>query len=166
MKTGTILIIISLLAIALIFSYKLGEKNAEIKYVREIDTLVTYQTIHDTVIKPKFYTVVKKDTIRDTVNNVIFIKDSSKYVAEVDSTYEDDLLKLNVKYVSDIPLSYKSYFNIKADVKKEVVFVPTKVDPSWWYKRFGFFLGAGMGYDTKTKQVNPQVGIYFGINLF
>jgi len=42
----------------------------------------------------------------------------------------------------------------------------TDTEPSWFYRRFGFFLGAGYGYDFNTKQVNPQVGIYFGINLF
>lgn len=133
-------IIIAILLIATHFlAYHLGGLNEKVKTVKDIDTLITYVNITDTIIKPKFYEIVKKDTIRDTVNNVIFIKDQSNYVAEVDTTYESDLAKLNVKYISDIPLSKKSYFNIALDVKKEVVFVPTykEYEPDRWGIGFG-----------------------------
>lgn len=133
------IIIAILLIITHFLAYHLGELNKKVKIVKDTDTLITYTTITDTIIEPEFYEIVKKDTIRDTVNNVIFIKDQSNYVAEVDTTYEDDLAKLNVKYISDIPLSKKSYFNIALDVKKEVVFVPAykEYEPDKWGLGFG-----------------------------
>ena len=167
MKTQIVLTIIIVILFILenIFVYQTGKNSVRNQIIRDTDTVVTYRTIQDIQIIPKYTTIYKTDSVK--ITDTLFVFDTS-YVASLDTTYEDDTAKLRVDFVSPIPLSKKSYFNLDLEVKKEMVFVPTYVkdDPSWWYKRFGCFLGGGVGYDINTKQVNPQVGLYFGINLF
>jgi hypothetical protein len=141
MKTNIFIIaIIIVLGIASHYGfYELGKKNAEIKYIRDTDTIITYRTIKDIQIIPKYTTIYKTDSIKTT--DTLFVFDTS-YVASMDTTYESDLAKLKVQYVSPIPLSKKSYFNLDLEVKKELVFVPTYVqDESFWHNRFIVYLG-------------------------
>lgn len=138
MKTNIFIIaMIIVLAIASHYGfYELGKKNAEIKYVRDTDTIVTYRTIKDIQIIPKYTTIYKTDSVKTT--DTLFVFDTS-YVASLDTTYEDDLVKLKVDFISDIPLSKKSYFNLDVNVKKEIVFVPTykAYEPDTWGVGFG-----------------------------
>jgi len=165
MKPTVIIAVILILAVSHLSTYYLGRSHVEIKYRTEVDTLIEYRTNVIEKIVPKYYTVIKKDTIITTEKDTIYI-DNSQYIAQVDTSLENDLAKLKVQYVQDLPLSQNGFFNIDLQVKKETVFVPTKVEPSWWYRRFGFFIGGGYGMDLNAKQVNPQVGVYFGINIF
>src|SRR5574343_694432 len=169
MKTNIFIIaMIIVLGIASHYGfYELGKSKAEIKHIRDTDTLTTYITVRDTVIIPKFTVKTRTDTVIKNDTITVFI-DTTQYIASFDSTYENDKAKLEVKFISPIPLSPKSFFDLNLQIKSELVFVPTyvKEEPSWWYKRFGCFIGGGVGYDINTKAVNPQVGLYFGINLF
>jgi len=171
------IIIVILFVLENIFVYQTGKNNAEIKYRTQIDTLIVYKAVKDSsgykpkIIKVKesvnvdsLFEVAKKYWQDRVVPDTVY--PSINYAASLDTTYENDLLKAEIDFISRIPLDPEAYYKLKFDVKKEVVFVPTKVEPSWWYRRFGFFIGAGYGYDITTKQVNPQVGVYFGINIF
>jgi len=159
------IIIVVLFILENVFVYQTGKNNAEIKYRTQIDTLIEYKTNIIEKIVPKYYTITKRDTLIIEGKDTIYI-DNSQYIAQVDTSLENDLAKLKVQYVQDLPLSQNGFFNIDLQVKKETIFVPTKVEPSWWYRRLGFFIGGGYGMDINTKQVNPQVGVYFGINIF
>src|SRR5574343_28960 len=167
MKTQIVMaiIIVVLFTLENIFVYQQGKNSVKAKIIRDTDTVITYRTIQDIQIIPKYTTIYKTDSVK--ITDTLFVFDTS-YVASLDTVYEDDTAKLKVDFISDIPLSKKSYFNLDLNVKEKLVFVPTYVKdgPSWWYKRFGCFIGGGVGYDINTKAVNPQVGLYFGINLF
>jgi len=102
----------------------------------------------------------------------LFYSDSIDFVQSWENTNHSGKVLMQFKSIQNFAgLIYdvdSPYFNLELDVKNDVIFVPTykKDEPSWWHKRFGFFLGAGYGYSFDNKQVSPQVGIYFGINLF
>jgi len=177
MKPTIIIAVIIILAVSHLSTYYLGRSHAEIKYRTEIDTLIVYKSIKDSSgYKPKIvkvkesvnidslFEVAKKYWQDKVVPDTVY--PSINYVASLDSTYEDGLLRADINLVSRIPIDPEAYYKLNFDVKKETVFVPTKVEPSWWYHRFGFFIGGGYGVDINTKQVNPQVGVYFGINIF
>ncbi len=139
MKTNITLYLI-IIALFIIYSfsiYKLGESNERIKYISQIDTLTTYQTIKDTVIVPKFRTETYRDTI--ILTDTTYVLETHQYIAKIDTMYEDDLARLKVEYISDIPLSKKSYFNLDLNVKKEVIFVPSykEYEPDKWGVGFG-----------------------------
>ena len=165
MKTNIfIIVMIIVLGIASHYGfYELGKKNAEIKYIRDTDTLITYRTITDTKIIPKYTTITKTDTIINT--DTLFL-DNTEYIATLDTTYEDDLAKIKVDFISDIPLSKKSYFNLELDVKKETIFVPTYVkDESFWHNRLIVYLGGGVSYGIDSKTIEPALQIGLGVRI-
>lgn len=138
MKATTITFIITLLAFIL-YSVALWETSklfTETKIIRDTDTVITYRTIQDIQIIPKYTTIYKTDSVKTT--DTLFVFDTS-YVASLDTTYEDDLVSLKVDFISDIPLSKKSYFNLDLNVKKETIFVPTykAYEPDTWGVGFG-----------------------------
>jgi hypothetical protein len=126
------------------------------------DTLITYINKTDTLVKPIFYT--RKDTVFVTKLDTFYIE--NYYIAEVDTTYEDDLLHANIKYISDIPLSKDSYFDLKFKVKqKEVIKVITKEkEESFWHNRFVPYLGVGLSY-TQDNKIYPSIQLGFGIRF-
>jgi hypothetical protein len=130
------LIIIALFGLENYFVFQMGKNKTEIKYRTETDTLTVYRTITDTKIIPKYTTITKIDTVID--NDTIYL-DKTQYIASIDTTYESDLVKLKVDYISDIPLSKNSYFNLDLNVKSETVFVPTykATEPDLWNVGFG-----------------------------
>lgn len=164
MKTQIILavIIIILFALENVFVYQTGKNSVKAQIIRDTDTVVTYFDVRDTVIIPKFIThyITQTDTIIGT--DTIFI-DNTQYIARLDTTYEDGLAKLKVDFVSDIPLSKKSYFNLDLQVKKELVFVPTYVqDESFWHNRFVPVLGIGGVY---TQDGTADLGLFLGFGI-
>jgi hypothetical protein len=178
MKLTIIIVVALILAVSHYSLYELGKSKAEIEYRTEVDTVEVEVKIPDsTGFKPKLIVVKEKVNV-DSLFEVAkkyweHLKPDTLYqpyafIASLDSVYEDNLLRADINLVSRIPIDPEAYYKLNFDVKKEVVFVPTykKSEPSWFYRRFGFFLGAGYGYNFDNKQVSPQVGIYFGINLF
>jgi hypothetical protein len=166
MKTNIFIIVLILfLAIASHYGfYELGKKNAEIKYIRDTDTVVTFINIRDTVIVPKFTVKTKTDTVikNDTITVII---DTTQYIASFDSTYENDKAKLEVKFISPIPLSPKSFFDLNLEIKNELVFIPTYVtDESFWFRRCGVFAGIG-GVYTQAGQADLGLFIGFGVRI-
>jgi len=84
-----------------------------------IDTVYKFVEIEKQKLVPVYYQRTRTDTIyKDSVRTIEVKKE---FVAEKDTTFDDDLLWLNVKYISDIPLSFNSYFDIKAKVKQTEV---------------------------------------------
>lgn len=151
-------IIIFLFIAYSVSTYKLGESSAN----SQVDTLFNYIEIKDTVILPNFYKVVKKDTIKLT--DTVFVEEKTNYIAEIDTTYENNELELKVKYISDIPLSEKSYFNIESKVKSVVVFQPKyiEVEPGFWSNRFIPVFGIGGVY---TQDGKADLGLFLGFGV-
>ena len=131
----------------------------------EPNTLIEYRYITqtDTLVIPKFKTVIRHDTLRyiDTV----VIRDVMQYIAEVDTTYKDSSLTAKIQFVSDIMLSKKSYFNLDFKVREKIItktIIQTE-DVGFFYKRFIPYIGVGLGYNGKTIEPNLQIG--FGIRI-
>jgi hypothetical protein len=164
MKTNIFIIaMIIVLGIASHYGfYELGKSKAEIKHIRDTDTVTTFIEIIDTVIIPKFTVKTKTDTVINNLTDTVFI-DQTEYIASFDSTYEDDKASLSVAFISPIPLSTKSFFDIDLKVKSELVFVPTYVqDESFWHNRFGFFFGGGAVY---TQAGVADLGLFLGFGV-
>ena len=130
------------------------------------NTLIEYRYIDktDTLIIPKFKTIIKKDTLR--FRDTVFVHNETNYVAEHDTTYEDSSLTAHVQFVSPIPLDRRSYFNMKFGLREKTItntIVQTE-DVGFWYKRFIPYLGVGINYNGKTADVGIQMGIGIRIN--
>jgi len=124
MKTQIVLtiIIVVLFILENIFVYQTGKNSVRNQIIRDTDTVVTYRTIQDIQIIPKYTTIYKTDSVK--ITDTLFVFDTS-FVASLDTVVENEDAKLRVDFVSPIPLSKKSYFNLDLEVKKEMVFVPT-----------------------------------------
>lgn len=165
MKTQIVMaiIIVVLFALENVFVYQTGKNSVKAQIIRDTDTVITYRTIQDIQVIPKYTTIYKTDSVKTT--DTLFVFDTS-YVATLDTTYEDDTAKLKVDFVSPIPLSPKSYFNLDLDVKKELVFVPTYVkDESFWHNRFIVYLGGGVSYGIDSKTIEPALQVGLGIRI-
>ena len=131
------------------------------------NTLIEYRFIEktDTLIVPKFKTVVYKDTISYT--DTVFIHTNINYIAEVDTTYTDSTLTAHVQFVSPIPLSPKSYFNMKFGVRERSITntVVQTEKVGFWYKRFVASLGIGVMYDIDRQTLGVGPVLSFGIRL-
>jgi hypothetical protein len=127
------------------------------------NTLIEYRYIDkiDTVFIPKFYT--QKDTVIISQLDTFYVE--TKYIAEADTTFEDSSLSLNVKYISDIPLSDKSFFNMRFKVREKIITntVIQTEDVGFFYKRFIPYLGIGLSYNGTT--VEPALQLGFGIRI-
>ena len=131
----------------------------------EPNTLIEYRYITqtDTLVIPKFKTIVKTDTLK--YRDTLFIHNETNYIAEIDTTYNDSSLTAKIQYVSDIPLSQKSYFNLDFKVREKIItktIIRTE-DVGFFYKRFIPYIGVGLGYNGKTIEPNLQIG--FGIRI-
>ena len=127
------------------------------------NTLIEYRYIDkiDTVFIPKFYT--QKDTVIISQLDTFYVE--TKYIAEADTTFEDSSLSLNVKYISDIPLSDKSFFNMRFKVREKIItntIIQTE-DVGFFYKRFIPYLGIGLSYNGTT--VEPAIQLGFGVRI-
>jgi hypothetical protein len=135
MKTQIVMaiIIVVLFALENVFVYQTGKNSVKAQIIRDTDTVITYRTIQDIRIIPKYTTITKTDTVINSLTDTVYI-DNTTYIATLDTTYEDDLAKLKVDFISDIPLSKKSYFNLDLKVKSQTVFVPTykAYEPDTW----------------------------------
>lgn len=155
------------LVIALVIGGFIGWSVKPDKDCPEPNTLIEYRyvTKTDTLVKPIFKTIVKKDTIK--YRDTLFIHEETNYIAEIDTTYKDSLLTAKIQYVSDIPLSLKSYFNLDFKVKEKIVTntIVEQEEAGFWYKRFPVIIGGGLGYDIDRKTIVPTVGIYIGIRI-
>ena len=129
----------------------------------EPNTLIEYRYIDkiDTVFIPKHYT--QKDTVIVSQLDTFYVE--TKYIAEADTTYQDSSLSFNVKYVSDIPLSDKSFFDMRFKVREKTVTntVIQTEKVGFWYKRFIPYFGIGLSYNGTT--VEPAVQIGFGVRI-
>ena len=158
MKTYLISIVI-----ALIIGGFIGWSLKPDKKCPEAQTKIEYKyvTATDTIIIPKFYT--KKDTIKITQLDTFYI--DNQYIAEVDTTFSDSLLTAKIKYISDIPLSLKSYFDLNFKVREKIITKTIEVEKehSFWDNRFIPYIGIGLGYNGKTIEPNAQIG--FGVRI-
>jgi hypothetical protein len=127
------------------------------------NTLIEYRYIDkvDTVFIPKFY--VRKDTITISQLDTFYIE--TKYIAAADTTFEDSSLTASIKFVSDIPLSNKSFFDMRFKVREKIITntVIQTEEVGFWYKRFIPYLGIGISYNGKT--VEPALQLGFGIRI-
>ena len=127
------------------------------------NTLIEYRYVDktDTVFIPKFF--IKKDTIKIPQLDTFFVE--TKYIAEADTTFEDSSLTAKIKFVSDIPLSDKSFFDMRFKIREKIITntVIQTEDVGFFYKRFIVYLGLGMNYD--GKEVKPGVQLGFGMRL-
>jgi hypothetical protein len=141
------------------WSFKPGKDCPEAKP----NTLIEYRYVDkiDTVFIPKFY--IKKDTIKISQLDTFFVE--TKYIAAADTAFKDSSLTANVKFISDIPLSTKSFFDMRFKVREKIITktVILTEDVGMWYKRFVAYLGAGLNYNGKTADVGLQLG--FGIRI-
>ena len=122
-----------------------------------------YITKTDTLIIPKFRTVINTDTVR--YSDTIFVHNETQYIAEIDTTYEDSTLTAHIQFVSPIKLSPKSYFNLKFSVRETTVTntVVQTEEVGFFYKRFIPYLGIGLSYNGKT--VEPALQLGFGVRI-
>ena len=127
------------------------------------NTLIEYRYVDkiDTVFIPKFY--VRKDTITISELDTFFVE--TNYIAAADTMFEDSSLSANIKFISDIPLSNKSFFDMRFKVREKIITntVIQTDEVGLWYKRFVPYLGIGINYNGKTTDVGLQLG--FGVRL-
>ena len=127
------------------------------------NTLIEYRYIDrvDTLRVPKFIT--KIDTYKVVQLDTFFTE--TKYIAQIDTTYEDSSLTANIKYVSDIPLSKKSYFDMRFSLRERTITntVIQTEEVGFFYKRFIPYIGIGMSYNGTT--VEPTLQIGFGVRI-
>ena len=161
--TIIIIVLFSLYSLALWFSaLEIGKSKAKIKILTETKT--EYSDVRDTVVIPKFYTQTHTDSI--ITHDTTYIKETTNYIAEIDTAYEDGLAKLRVSYISDIPLSPRSYFDIDLRVEKEIQFVPTYKQNSFWTNRFIFYTGIGISYGIDSRLIEPAIQVGVGIRIY
>ena len=162
MKPTIIIAVILILAVSHLSTYYLGRSHVEIKYRTQIDTLIEYKTNIIEKIVPKYYQVIKKDTVITTEKDTIYI-DNTQYIAQVDTSLENDDAKLMVQYVQDLPLSMNGFFNIDLQVKRTTVFVPTyiKEERDTWGVGFGI-----LGHFQDSVKVNLFGNISYKIMNF
>lgn len=125
--------------------------------------LIEYRYIDkiDTVFVPKFY--VRKDTVTISQLDTFFIE--TKYIAAADTTFEDSSLTASIKFISDIPLSGNSFFDMRFKVREKIVtntIIQTE-ETGFFYKRFIPYLGIGLSYNGKT--VEPALQLGFGVRI-
>jgi len=122
-----------------------------------------YITKTDTLIIPKFRTVINTDTVR--YSDTIFVHNETQYIAELDTTYEDSTLTAHIQFVSPIKLSPKSYFNLDFATREKIVTntVVQTEEVGFFYKRFIPYLGIGLSYNGKT--VEPALQLGFGVRI-
>ena len=127
----------------------------EYRYITKIDTLII----------PKFRTIINTDTVR--YSDTIFVHNETQYIAEIDTTYEDSTLTAHIQFVSPIKLSPKSYFNLKFNVRETTVTntVVQTEEVGFWNNRFPVIIGVGIGYDIDRKTITPNIGLYWGIRI-
>lgn len=163
MKPTIIIAVILILAVSHLSTYYLGRSHVEIKYRTQIDTLIEYKTNIIEKIVPKYYTVIKKDTIILIEGNDTIYIDNTQYIAQVDTSLENDDAKLMVQYVQDLPLSQNGFFNIDLRVKNTTVFVPTykQEERDTWGVGFGI-----LGHFQDSVKVNLFGNISYKIMNF
>lgn len=153
------------LGIALVIGGFVGWNLKPDKDCPEPNTLIEYRYITktDTLVKPIFKTIVKKDTIK--YRDTLFIHEETNYIAEIDTTYKDSTLTAHIQFVSPIKLSPKSYFNLKFNVRETTVTntVVQTEEVGFFYKRFIPYLGIGLSYNGKT--VEPALQLGFGVRI-
>jgi len=137
---------------------------------QEVDSILTFDTTKGTAINLYRNNLalleIKPDTSLDLTTKEIGW--GAKNFIELQEKRELLFNCYGVVKEQETMLDTLSYSNL-ALIKKNSILeqqASLKPEPSWWYKRFGFFIGGGYGYDLNTKQVNPQVGVYFGVNIF
>jgi len=131
------------------------------------NTIIEYRDTSYTVpnAKPKFITKIIKDTI--VYHDTIFIHNDIQYIAAIDSTFEDSSLTASIAFVSDIPLSDNSFFDMRFKVREKIItntIIQTE-DVGFWYKRFIVYAGLGLIYDLDDKLIHVGPNIGFGIRL-
>lgn len=163
-KLTIIGIILFLFLVYSLAIYHLGKSNAKKEIVTHTDTLTVYIDKVDTLLKPIFITRTKKDTIRTT--DSIYIKESTQYIARKDTSYRDSLLTLAVEYVSPIPLSRDSYFNLFWKVKERTI-RETKIIETYSGARYFIQLGMRMNLTDEIKPIyEAGAGLYMVNNSF
>lgn len=175
-KTGVFIITLILFIIYSVAVWETSKRFIEVKTIRDTDTVEAEIPIPDsTGYEPRIEYVKQKVNI-DSLFEVAkkYWQDRVKpdtverpmvFVAHLDSTYEDDLLRADINLVSRIPIDPEAYYKLKFDVKKEIVFVPTYVqDESFWHNRFGFFAGIG-GVYTQAGVADLGLFVGFGVRL-
>ena len=164
MKTQLIAMAICLLIGGFIgWSFKPDKEYPEVKP----NTLIEFRYIDktDTLIVPKFKTVIKKDTVK--FSDTVFVHQETQYIASIDTTYSDSSLTANVEFVSPIPLSNKSYFNMKFSIREKAV-TNTIIEKEEWgffHKRFITYFGIGISYGIDSKTVEPAIQLGLGVRL-
>ena len=127
------------------------------------NTLIEYRYVDktDTIFIPKFY--VRKDTVKILQLDTFFVE--TKYIAAADTTFKDSSLTADIKFISDIPLSGKSFFDLRFKVREKIITntVIQTEEVGFWYKRFVPYLGVGINYNGKTTDVGLQLG--FGVRI-
>jgi hypothetical protein len=152
------------------YAYSQGYKDAS--GIVRVDTVrvVVEKTI--TKIKPVFKYVVKTDTVRlnpdldslwyaaleywqsvDPPDTTDYLYQHN-YAAEMDTALNNDELKLNVRFVSPLPLSRYSFFDLsyKLNEKSKTITIVEK-------KRWGLGLQAGIGL------AGSGISAYIGFGL-
>ncbi len=173
MKPTIIIAVILILAVSHLSTYYLGRSHVEIKYRAQIDTLIVYKTVKDSsgykpkIIKVKesvnidsLFEVAKKYWQDRVVPDTVY--PSINYVASLDSTYDDGLLRADINLVSRIPLDPEAYYKLNFDVKKETIFVPTykKEERDTWGVGFGI-----SGHFQDSVKVNLFGNISYKISI-
>lgn len=174
MKPTIIIAVILILAVSHLSTYYLGRSHAGIRYRTQIDTLIVYKTVKDSsgykpkIIKVKesvnvdsLFEVAKKYWQDKVVPDTVY--PSINYVASLDSTYEDGLLRADINLVSRIPIDPEAYYKLNFDVKKETIFVPTykKEERDTWGVGFGI-----LGHFQDSVKVNLFGNISYKIMNF
>ena len=121
----------------------------------QIDTVIQYEVVIDSQIKPEFIEKIVKDTVYSTDTLII---DKTQYIAQMDSVYKDSLLTLKVQYISPSPLDKRSYFSIDAKVRERLITETVHIPEHVTYNPT-FFLESGARVDTSLSYF-IGVGVY------
>lgn len=123
------------------------------------DSIVTVVANH---IIPKFYQTIKKiyDTTYIHKNDTVY--SHIEYTAKTDTVYRDSNLVAHITYVSPIPLSAESYFNMDFLVKHNTQTLTKTIIKS---KLFNYGLAGGIGYGIFTHKPDLFIGFGFTIHF-
>lgn len=157
-KINQILISIGILAIGFLIGFVFPHKQ-DIVISERIDTLIRYDTIRDTVLIPKIIT--QKETIVDTL--MIHGRTDTVFVA-VNIPIESKIYQTD-EYKAEIS-GYKSSLDFMEVYQKTVFIDKIQTIKQQDKRRFGIGIHAGYGYSIGPNKFYPTISVGINYSLF
>lgn len=180
--TNTFLgILIGFIVLIVLYLNFKPETHREVNNIVSDTTYVAYEV--KVTVKPRIELIPIQVYDTNRVNQLVALVDSLKnqmigdygdgyggiYSASWDTTIvnKDTVANIGISVYSSIPFDPDLWFDVNAKFNQPIIHETQLLTPSWWsrfWDRFGFYAGAGVGYDTEGK-ILPNINISFGFKL-